>query len=359
MNRLYEYRIGRFSMPMLVERLRDTKLLRHWRQRRGQIFPLSIAIETTSKCTHRCSFCPSHHPGALDRGFGFMPFERYQKIIDESVRYGKRRKIFLYKDGEPILHPDLGRMIRYAKEKDAADVLLVTTNGTVLFEKEARDIILSGLDELMISIDAASKETFERIKGSSTYETVIENTRSFFQVREEIGSKTPYTRVKLVVCDENRHEIDDFIAMWEPVADEVFIVRDINTWDGSSSVVNSVVGESETYSGVQAQLQQDNPRQYPCDRLWYQFEVNYNGVCSPCVCDWNEKYVLGNIDDQSIYSMWHGDRLYDLRKSHIEGRQKEIELCRNCDRWKLKNMGDWYEKNPEKALERFPEKEIS
>lgn len=359
MNHLYEYRIGKFSPARFLERIKDLKFLRHRRQRSFPQFPLSMSLEVTSHCTQRCNFCPCHiAPDAMDRGLGHMSWDVFQKAIDESVRYGKRRTIFFYKDGESLLNPLLGKMIRYAKEKRAAETLALTSNGTVLTEQNSKMLVESGLDELVISIDAADAETYRIIRNSDAYDKVIRNVRRFFEIRKAMGARSPYVKMKMVVCDQNRGQERKFIEQWEKLADEVLIVRDLNTWNGASSTVNEFVGASETYKSLRAFADERNPKRYPCDRLWYQFEVYYNGNCSPCICDWNETYVLGNLKEQSIYSMWHGEKLKALRTLHVDGQQDRSELCKNCDRWALYNMGDWLSKNREKALATNPEREI-
>ena len=79
-------------------------------------FPIRFNIEPTNHCNLSCSMCPRE----LNRPFGYMDVSLFQKIIDESILYGKRLIITINKDGEPLLHPELPKMVKYAKDKSGA-----------------------------------------------------------------------------------------------------------------------------------------------------------------------------------------------------------------------------------------------
>ena len=90
----------------------------------------------------------------------------FKKIIDESILYGKRLIITINKDGEPLLHPELPKMVKYAKDKKAAHKINFYTNGILLSETKSLELINSGLDTIHISIDAFSKGTYKKLKYS-------------------------------------------------------------------------------------------------------------------------------------------------------------------------------------------------
>src|SRR4030066_337500 len=86
---------------------------------------------------------------------GFMDFDVYKGIIDESLRFGKRTTIFFHKDGEPLLHPRLPEMIEYAVSRKAAYQTHLSTNAMLLNQKIMDSLLKSGIDSIIINIDAA------------------------------------------------------------------------------------------------------------------------------------------------------------------------------------------------------------
>ena len=148
-------------------------------------FPMRLNIEPTNYCNLSCSMCPRE----LNRPFGYMDINLFKKIIDESVLYGKRLIITINKDGEPLLHPELPQMIKYAKDKDAAHKINFYSNGILLSEAKSIELIKSGLDTIHISIDAFSNETYKKIKNIQKLEVVEENVKRLVELKKKLRSK--------------------------------------------------------------------------------------------------------------------------------------------------------------------------
>ena len=146
------------------------------------LFPIRLNIEPTNYCNLSCSMCPRE----LNRPFGYMEFNLFQKVIDESILCGKRLIITINKDGEPLLHPELPRMIKYAKDKKAAYKINFYTNGILLTEEKSLELIKSGLDTIHISIDALTKETYKKIKNSEKLEIVEQNVKRLIELKKNI-----------------------------------------------------------------------------------------------------------------------------------------------------------------------------
>src|SRR3972149_9206061 len=156
----------------LFEQLKKIKLIRRFALQRkiSFVFPVRLNIEPTNYCNLSCSMCPRE----LNRPFGYMDINLFQKVIDESILYGRRLIITINKDGEPLLHPELPQMIQYAKHKKAAFKVNFYTNGILLTEEKTLELIKSGLDTIHISMDAFTNETYRKIKNSQRLETVEE-----------------------------------------------------------------------------------------------------------------------------------------------------------------------------------------
>ena len=74
-------------------------------------FPERINVEVTNHCNQRCPLCPRQ---AFTRPTGFMAPALFERIARECAAHTTR--LWLHFLGEPLLHRDLVRMIRYAKE---------------------------------------------------------------------------------------------------------------------------------------------------------------------------------------------------------------------------------------------------
>ncbi len=312
-----------------IEQLKKIKFIRKLalQKKTSFVFPIRFNIEPTNYCNLSCSMCPRE----LNRPFGYMDVNLFQKIIDESILYGKRLIITINKDGEPLLHPELPKMVKYAKDMKAAHKINFYTNGILLTETKSCELIKSGLDTIHISIDAFSKETYKKIKNSQKLELVEENVKRLIELKKILHSKTPLVIVKIIHTPDTQNEIKPFINKWKGIANFVEI-GEYHTWDGSLS---------NTDQPDQIKAAQKTKR-YPCAFLWYNPVILWDGRVTTCCVDYQGKGVIGNINKDFLATIWQGNALQKIRMAHLEGRYDSIPLCNKCQFWKCEvNLGKW------------------
>ncbi|MGB3242493.1 MAG: radical SAM protein, partial [Candidatus Omnitrophota bacterium] len=176
-------------------------------------FPPMIIAETSSYCDLLCLHCPRTTLARNDASFeGFMDFDLWKKIVDEIAQY-KHTTLRPFGRGEALINPDFVRMIQYAKEKGVGNVWL-NTNGLLLSPEKSKDLLNTRIDVIEISIDAASRDTFEKIKGKDVYDTVVENTIACCRQKKESHPKTKIV-VRFVESSLNTPEKDAFLDFWK------------------------------------------------------------------------------------------------------------------------------------------------
>jgi len=73
-------------------------------------------------------------------------------------------------------------MIRYCKDNTSAKISL-STNGVLLDNKDLSEKMISaGIDEIIFSLDAATADTYRKIKGYDNFDKVIKNIESFLKI---------------------------------------------------------------------------------------------------------------------------------------------------------------------------------
>ena len=90
--------------------------------------PVCLYLEVTNRCNLLCETCPRTFE-ALEPPAD-MSWELFTRIVDQAP--GVQRAV-LHGVGEPMLVPELPRMIRYLKDRGV--YVLFNTNGTLLREK--------------------------------------------------------------------------------------------------------------------------------------------------------------------------------------------------------------------------------
>ena len=278
-------------------------------------FPLVLNIEPTNACNAHCYYCPRKKM-VRTQGINYLAMDDFKKIIDQ-IHTRKLIMLNLHKDGEPLLHKDLPQMVAYAKQKDAAQVIHLNTNGILINSKTGRAIIERGIDDITISVDAATEKTYYRLKKKKGLHKLEEDIEKIIEYREKINSKTNI-RLKIMEFDDiEKAEIDLFYEKWSGVADEVQVTG-IHSWSGA---INIKVTDEQSHN------------RYPCALLWYMLAINSNGKVSICNVDWSYSGVVGHINTETIHDIWNSTKLRNIRRAQLKGVWNLSSICKECVVW--------------------------
>jgi radical SAM protein with 4Fe4S-binding SPASM domain len=246
----------------------------------------------------------------MNRPLGDMTIDLFRKIIDTSYPYIYFTWMHLF--GDPLLNSHVSDMVKYAAQKNIA--CGISTNATFLNEKLAKKMCLSGLDTIVISIDATTDKTYDKIRPGGNFSQVVKNTERFLNLPERKNIK--HTIIQMIKMKKNQHEIGDFIKKWKGHSRKVHI-KEESTWAGyfkNKSRSNSI-------------------QRFPCRKLWERLTIDWQGNVSICCRDFRMKVKLGNIKADSLNQIWNGDQMISIRKSLTKNNYEHVSLCKSCNGW--------------------------
>ena len=280
-------------------------------------FPIHLDIEATNACNLRCTMCPRTEMVKSDSFWKtqHFDFDRYKQLIDEGVKEGLCSVKFNYL-GEPLLNPKLIDMITYAKQTGVIDVMF-NTNATLLDEKMSRRLIASDLDKLFFSFDSPYREKFNQIRKGADYESVLYNIKQFMEIRRNLGSNKPFTRVSMVLMKDNQNENQAFQKLFEPIVDAVAFV-DYLDHGNQNNPERMIV------------LHGSRKKRFCCPQLWQRMFIHPDGVVTVCCIDSERNLKVGNIFEQSAKEIWLSEAYNNLRELHKNGLYQNISTCSDC-----------------------------
>jgi len=198
--------VGALLWPKFVDRrirrLRD-EVVRHepMKHRRWRLMQVEPAIA----CNLKCVMCPWKSTRKQASNHGIMDQNVWDAI---KPHLGEVSSLDLTGGGEPLLQPRLIEWLTDAKSAGCQTGFL--TNGLLLNEKIAEKLLSSGLDWLGISMDGASKETYEKIRIGSDFDKVCENIARAAKMR---FGKSPWIMINFVLMQMNFHEAEGIIRL--------------------------------------------------------------------------------------------------------------------------------------------------
>ena len=300
--------------------------------------PAMIDLPVAGKCNLRCTMCSLSHgdPGypnwTFDEVARFEPLFRYAVSVNPTGA------------GEPLTNRDFFAMLELFTGYEMHTGFY--TNATLLTPDKTEKLIRLGINQVNISIDGATAETFEKIRHHAKFATVVGNARKLIERRRQLGLQLPRLQIAMVLMRDNIHELPDlvrlaadigaesvytmFVSPVEPeqicerepvranamlrearrVADELKIRIVCPNYLPEHATVESAAAKEAVVPVIPANVS------CLCSHPWQQFVVWNDGDVSPCcrIRDEVDGEKFGNIRDAAPEKLWNSPGLVRLRE---------------------------------------------
>lgn len=305
--------------------------------------PDELYLEVTNRCNLKCKTCPQSWGMAEDSADLTPEWARH--ILDQVPEV---RRVVLHGIGEPTLNPLLPEIIELVKSRGA--YALFNTNGLTLRGPLLERLAISGLDEVRVSIDAATPETYHLVRGADGFSRIIDNVKALAAAKQRAGSLTPRVSLWMTGMKTNIAELPALIDIAvEAGITEVYLQRLVYSGRGLANQDEAVYGrldERELAALETAQVRaaelgitlRGSAEAWPaivapdaaiapwraCRRPWSLVYITANGnVLSCCIAPFTdapyEGLVLGNAFQEPLEAIWNGPRYQRWRASMLEG----------------------------------------
>ncbi len=286
-------------------------------------YPPVVMIEPTNICNLRCPLCPSGN-GSLKRDKGYMSLETFQSIINQIHKHSMM--IVLWNQGEPFLNDHILKMIQYAS--DFGLFTLLSTNGNV--DTDAKGIIKSGLDSLIISLDGASQETYNKYRINGNFSKVLDFAKNISRSKAKLQQRNPLLHWQFLVMKHNEHEITQIKILAKQVKVNSLKLKTVQIY--AKEDIQNFLPENPRYRRYR--IKDDNfelkagiPNR--CRRIWSNAVINWNGDMAVCCFDKDNDYKIGNIQENDITELWRSRPFMKFRQQILKNR-KAYHICQNC-----------------------------
>lgn len=289
--------------------------------------PFFLSVETANYCNLHCPECPVGQRTTVREDARLFQFELFQKLIDEQKR--TLFHVILYFQGEPLINKKLPDFINYAHK--ARIYTSISTNAQLLNKKNAKELILAGLDKIIVSVDGATQEVYEQYRVGGKLQKVIEGVEALNELKRELNSPTPMVEMQFIVLKTNENQMDDMKRLARKLQVDRLVFKTAQLYDFENG--HPLLTTKDKYARYKylpdGSLQIKNQLPNHCWRLWNGAVVNAFGEVLPCCYDKASDYSYGNVEKQPFLSVWQGSSGRSFRDSVLANR-KQYEMCRNC-----------------------------
>lgn len=294
--------------------------------------PFLLMFEPTNACNLHCLTCPTG-AGKMNRSKRLMSFTEFKGIIDQVRSHVL--DIVLWNYGEPFLNRELLSMIKYATS--AGMRVITSTNGGFFKSKEfCLEVVQSGLQELIICLDGADQETISKFRGGSKFSEIVDGFRFIYEAKRELSSKTPKIELQFILMKHNEHQKSYMKQLAAQLGVDVYSEKTVGI-DYNDPEFQNMAKEllPDDLSLSRYYLKQDGTfalkGKIPnsCSRIYQSAVINSNGTVVPCCYDLYSEYVMGNVLEESLKTIWKNDKYQALRRQ-IRRDRKSIPICNIC-----------------------------
>jgi MoaA/NifB/PqqE/SkfB family radical SAM enzyme len=352
--------------------------------------PLTVEIDVTNQCNLRCIMCHFSTEAFSKRKREDISVEDFTTIAEQM--FPLCSLVHLTYICEPLLHPRFSELLAITKRYDVPQVT-VTTNGTLLNEQLTEQLVVGGLGGLSISMDAATKPTYERIRRKGKFDKLMANIGALNRAKQRHGSSTPELAFNFVMMRSNIAELPALVRMAHELGAVRVAATHLTPWEGldmeaetlekGPELCNRMMGEARELAkehqielalpanfdppapapepllqigalGASAPTEAPKPSKRDwgryvsyygppwgdesldhCHFPWHFVTLTHDGWVVPCA-GWDGPFV-GNVLQEPFEDIWNSDRYRAIRSGHLNG---TLKACLTCPATSMGNVND-------------------
>lgn len=304
--------------------------------------PYFATFATNNICNLECPLCPTGR-GQYQRPPSQMPFSLFKKAIDEI--YPVLFEIGLYKLGEPLLNPEIFRMVKYARAKNIS--VSLSTNFSFAQDGLIDSIFKSNLDKLYVSIDGATQRTYEQYQKKGNLQLVFDNLEQIVRIKRKNKLKTPFISWQFIVSKYNENEIPLAKEKAKQIGvDEISFRAMVPSAGKVEAFTSEEIKEFATnWSATDAKYRIDSPScswlvyEQACYWLWRGIVINPDGGVSACCAADDINDDFGSVNENSIKEIWNNQKYRASRRlfnkdSKMRMLNNKRTVCFRCNMFK-------------------------
>ncbi|MBR5643411.1 MAG: radical SAM protein [Salinivirgaceae bacterium] len=314
-----------FTMRRVVNsaRMRICSLARI---RRVRTWPESLSVEPASVCNLRCPEC-TLGSGRLQRPGQLMDLATFDNALQPLAPWLVNCQFFL--QGEPTLNPELCQMIATAHSRRIFTTM--STNGQTLTPELCNNLVASGLDRLIISVDGTTQEVYERYRVGGSLQKAVSGIANLVEARKAQNRHNPLIEVQFIVFRHNEHQTGQIKHLARQWGADRLVLKTAQIENQANAA--EMLPQNPKYSRyrVNADGSINTKRQFSanCFRLRSTIVVAANGDVPLCCYDKNCQFCLGNINTTNAANIWHAPEVDHLREQ-VWNSTNSIGICKNC-----------------------------
>ncbi len=325
--------------------------------------PYRAELHLTNRCNLKCLSCWHRGTDSEIINARFEPGVA-RRLVEEASAMGVREWM-VSGGGEPLFYENRALdILRIIKSRRSFGQL--TTNGILIDDDVAKQLVGMGWDRVQFSIDGAEAATHDRLRAKpGAFFEAVQAARRLVQAKKEARSDVPELVITMVISRDNYRQVpamfelahdlgiqgvffepltvftesqrdmklsdDDLAALaelYEPsreLAERYHLITDLEMMK-DAQIVGSTGEMTARVLSSRPQLSDDPFLAVPCYEPWYSMIIRPAGGIAACCVAWSHGMTI--IEKDSLAYTWYKGFFAEFRQRMLAGELPEY--CRRC-----------------------------
>ncbi len=292
--------------------------------------PVNLTWEVSLACNLRCTHClsasgePAH--GELSTAEALDLVEQVHRAGVFQINFG---------GGEPFMRPDFEEILAACHSRGI--MTCISTNGTLLNEERVARLASSRLVAIQVSMDGATPETCDEIRGNGVFKRAIEALKLLAATRIPTSINTVLTKQNADQIPA-MHDLANSLGVSLRVSRFRPSGRGADNWEELRPTPTQLLGFSDwlaksgdvrtgdSFFSLTSQERQGLGLNL-CGAAKLTCCVGPTGNMYPCAFLQTDRFKAGSLRDQTFQEIWDSSEIYESFRS------LRIHSCEECQRF--------------------------
>ncbi len=269
-----------------------------------------VNFDVCTFCNHKCSFCSNSDERTIKHS---TTLDEFKKVMQNVMKYVKISELGLSAKGEVLVNNDFTKIVEFAKKELNIPYIYISSNGALLDEKKAIEVLEAGLDSIKFSINATTQDEYKKIHKADDFDKVIQNFKTLLNLK-----KTTYPKLKLflssVVSEVQTNPTKEF----EKIFKDDF------------SLINGVSIYNITYTPKFEKVDSKKQPISKCSIPFRELYINSDGSLGLCCKDYFDEINFGSLIENDFLDIYNSTKFKEVRDMHKTNTFPDNHLCKNC-----------------------------
>lgn len=318
------------TAPKVANFLRG-KVDYYLRRTHVRALPYSLRVDPASACNLHCPLCPTG-TGEIDRKHSVLSVETLRQVLDQFGDHALIVQLWVW--GEPLLNRRIADLIELTQSRGIATE--ISTNLSLhLSNAEIDRLVSSGLTWLIVSIDAATPDTYQEYRQGGDFNLVISNVKRILARRKALRSRTPFVEWQFVPLKHNEAEMAAAVDLAKDLGVDGFRFKPARFDKIEGRTFGGDVSPAllDRWMPSAGRLRHDGTiyLDYHCPFLWGSITVHPDGGIAPCCETSSRAQDLASLKSDPLAEVWNSAAYVTAREVALGRNTARKDLaCHGC-----------------------------